>query len=143
MDRMTNLIRPKKIFMGEKDFQQLHLVKKYIEKKYKSIIIPCKTIRGKSTIALSSRNLLLTKKNLYVAGKLTKSLILFKKNLSKIKFFSHLIDHKKESLIKSYNVKIEYIELRNKFTLKKTNNIKNSKIFIAYYLGKIRMIDNF
>ena len=119
------------------------MVKRYIEKKYKSIIVACKTIRGKNTIALSSRNLLLSKKNLNVAGKLTKNLILFKKNLSKIKFFSHLIDHKKESLIKSYNIKIEYIELRNKFSLKKTNNIKNSKIFIAYYLDKIRLIDNF
>ena len=68
MDRMTNLIKPQKIFMGEKDFQQLYMVKRYIEKKYKSIIVACKTIRGKNTIALSSRNLLLSKKNLNVAG---------------------------------------------------------------------------
>ena len=34
MDRLTNLIKPKKIFMGKKDFQQLFLVKNYIEKKY-------------------------------------------------------------------------------------------------------------
>ena len=49
--------------MGEKDFQQLYLVKKYIEKKYKSKIILCKTIRDKNKLALSSRNLLLNKKN--------------------------------------------------------------------------------
>ena len=35
MDRLTKLIKPKKIFMGEKDYQQLYLVKKFIEKKYK------------------------------------------------------------------------------------------------------------
>ena len=34
MDRLTNKIRPKIIFMGEKDFQQLYLVKKYIQKKH-------------------------------------------------------------------------------------------------------------
>ncbi len=45
MDRFTRQIRPHKIFMGEKDFQQLHLVKRYIEKKYKTKIIICKTIR--------------------------------------------------------------------------------------------------
>ena len=49
--------------MGEKDFQQFYLVKKYIEKKYKSKIISCKTIRDKNKLALSSRNLLLKKKN--------------------------------------------------------------------------------
>ena len=63
MDRLTKIIKPKKIFMGEKDFQQLYLVKKYIEKKYKSKIISCKTIRDKNKLALSSRNLLLKKKN--------------------------------------------------------------------------------
>ena len=35
MDRLTKLIKPNKIFMGEKDYQQLYLVKKFIEKKYK------------------------------------------------------------------------------------------------------------
>ena len=62
MDRLTNLINPKKIFMGEKDFQQLYLVKRFIEKKYKSQIIPCKTIRNKNKLALSSRIFLLKKK---------------------------------------------------------------------------------
>ena len=36
MDRLTNIIKPKKIFMGEKDYQQLYLVKKYIKKKNKN-----------------------------------------------------------------------------------------------------------
>ena len=57
MDRLTNLIKPKKIFMGEKDYQQLYLVKKFIEKRYKSKIIACKTIRDKNNLAFSSRNL--------------------------------------------------------------------------------------
>ena len=47
MDRLTALIKPKKIFMGEKDYQQFYLVKKYLNKKYSSKIIQCKTIRDK------------------------------------------------------------------------------------------------
>ena len=62
MDRLTNQIKPKKIFMGQKDFQQLYLVKNFIEKKYHTKIISCKTIRDKNKVALSSRNLLLKKK---------------------------------------------------------------------------------
>ena len=50
MDRLTNLIKPKKIFMGKKDFQQLFLVKNFIEKKYKTKVIGCKTIRNKNKL---------------------------------------------------------------------------------------------
>ena len=41
------------------------------------------------------------------------------------------------------NVKIEYLEIRNKFNLSKNYNKKNFKIFLAYYNKKIRLIDNF
>ena len=143
MDRLTDLIKPKKIFMGEKDLQQLYLVKNYIEKKYKIFIVPCKTIRDKNMLALSSRNLLLSKKELITAGKLAKNLILFKNYLIKKKNIQKLIRLKKENLTNLYNVDVEYLELRKKDNLKKSNKIRNSKIFVAYYLNKIRMIDNF
>ena len=42
-----------------------------------------------------------------------------------------------------FNISIEYIDLRNKINLNKSNKVKNSKIFLAYYLNKIRLIDNF
>ena len=50
---------------------------------------------------------------------------------------------KRKELEKEFNISIEYFELRNKFNLNKSNEIKNSKIFIAYYLNEIRLIDNF
>ena len=50
---------------------------------------------------------------------------------------------KKVQLNNLFNIKIEYLELRSKNNLKSTRNIKNSKIFIAYYLNKVRLIDNF
>ena len=81
MDRLTNMIKPEKIFMGEKDFQQLFLVKRYIKKKYRSRIICCKTIRDKNKVALSSRNLHLNKTELNIAGKIATTLIQFKKKL--------------------------------------------------------------
>jgi pantoate--beta-alanine ligase len=143
MDRLTNLIKPKNIFMGEKDFQQLHLVKRYIEKKYKVFVIGCKTIRDINKLALSSRNLFLSKKELLLAGNLAKTLILFKKNLIKKREKINLIDRKKNYLAKFYNISIEYLELRHQNSLKKTNQIKNARLFIAYKLNNIRLIDNF
>jgi len=81
MTRLTKIVKPSKIFMGEKDFQQLILVKKYIEKNFKSKIVLCKTIRDKNKLALSSRNLLLSNKNLIKAGKIAKEIIVFKKKI--------------------------------------------------------------
>ena len=142
MDRLTSLIKPKEIFMGEKDFQQLHLVKRYIEKKFSSKIISCKTIRDKNGMALSSRNLLLNKKELDLAGKVIQNLIIFKKKLKDKAKIRKLITNKKKELSKLFNIYIEYLELKNKNNLKNSNNVKNSKIFLAYYLRKVRLIDN-
>jgi len=143
MTRLTKIVKPSKIFMGEKDFQQLFLVKKYIENNFNSKIILCKTIRDKNKLALSSRNLLLNKRNLIKAANISKDLIHFKKKLSKKKFTNKEILKKKNELEKLYNIDIEYLEVRNRINLKLTNKVKNSKILIAYYLSGIRLIDNF
>mgnify|MGYP002053210915 CR=1 FL=1 len=142
MDRLSALIKPKKIYMGKKDLQQLYLVKDYIKKKYKSKIISCKTVRDKTGLALSSRNSLLNRKNLSKARKLTKNLFFFKKRLRGKKNIRDLINQKKVELTRLYGVKIEYLEFRNIKTLKITTKFNNSNIFIAYYLNKIRLIDN-
>ena len=143
MDRLTTLIKPKKIFMGEKDFQQLYLVKRFIEKNYKSKIISCKTIRDKNNLALSSRNLLLNKTELRRAGSLAKDMISFKKKISNKKNLKKILFMKKKELNKVYDISIEYLDLRNKYNLNISNRTNNSKLFIAYYLNKVRLIDNF
>ncbi|MDC3085333.1 pantoate--beta-alanine ligase [Candidatus Pelagibacter sp.] len=143
MDRLTKKIKPKFIFMGVKDYQQLYLVKNFVEKKYKCKIIPCKTVRNSKKLALSSRNLLLTKKKISQAEKIAQNLIKFKKNLKKIKDIEKAINIKKIELSKMYKINIEYLELRNEKNLKKENSYRYSKLFIAYYLNKVRLIDNF
>ena len=142
MDRLINQVYPQKIFMGEKDLQQLFLVNKYIKKKHKFKIITCKTVRNEKQLALSSRNILLNKKNLNKAELLIQKLFIFKKNLKDKKNIERIISMKKTELSNSLKIKIEYLELRNKFSLKKSHNIKNSNLFIAYYVNKIRLIDN-
>ena len=143
MIRLTKIVKPSKIFMGEKDFQQLLLVKRFIENNFNAKIISCKTIRDENKLALSSRNFLLNKKNLFKAAKISRNLIYFKKRLSQKRISNSLIMTKKNELEKLYNIKIEYLEIRDKKNLKLSKKIKNSKIFIAYYLNKIRLIDNF
>ena len=143
MDRFTEIIKPNKIFMGEKDFQQLFMVRNYLRKKYHSKIISCETIRDKDKLPLSSRNLHLDNKDLQTARLISNNLSNFKKQIIKEKNIRHAISLIKKKINNFKNVKVEYLDLRNKFTLKKSSQVKNSKIFIAYYIKKIRLIDNF
>ena len=143
MERLTKIIRPQKIYMGEKDFQQLFLVRKHIHNRFKSKIISCKTVRDKNKLALSSRNLLLNKTDLFKAGKIAKNLIFFKKKLTKYKNYKTFLLNKKKELINLYNIKIDYLELRNISNLKNSVKLRNSKLFFAYYMNGVRLIDNY
>ena len=91
MDRFIKLIRPKYTFMGEKDFQQLFLVNKFLRKKYKNKIYPCKTVRDKNFLALSSRNYLLSKNELNKAGQISKYLFKLKSSLKKKNYKKNLM----------------------------------------------------
>jgi len=144
LNRFVKLISPKKIFMGEKDFQQFFLVKKFIEKKYKSKVFQSKTIRNANKVALSSRNNLLNQTNLKVAGLITNKLLNLKRSINKNKNRSNkLIEILKEDLIQKFNIKIEYLECRNLNNLSTNIYNKPFKLFVAYYLNNVRLIDNF
>ena len=142
MDRLAKLVNPKKVFMGKKDFQQFILVKKYIKKKYNIKVIGCPTIRDKNKVALSSRNLLLNKKQLFIASQIIRDLFNFKKKFRKSKNINHLLKIKKVELQDKYKIKIEYLENRKINNLEKINNFNQSIIFIAYYINQVRLIDN-
>ena len=143
MGRLTNLVNPKKIFMGKKDYQQYFLIKKYLKKKYKSSIIPCKTIRDKSKIALSSRNNHLDFNGIKKASFLSKSLIKLKRNLANSKKIKQNLKIQIKYFEKLLKIKIEYLELRSIKNLKISNTIRGSRLFVAYYIDNVRLIDNF
>jgi pantoate--beta-alanine ligase len=143
MKRFITIIKPQMIFMGEKDFQQVYLIKKLVKKKPKIKIISCKTIRDKNFLALSSRNFLLKKNDLIKASLISKNLFYFKKKVKNKNNLKHIIMLKKKELLNKFNIKIEYLEIRNEKNLNVYKKDKKFRIFIAYYLNKIRLIDNF
>ncbi len=142
VNRLMENINAKYIFFGEKDFQQLYLIKKYLKNKHKTNIISCKTIRNKNKLPLSSRNKLLTKTLLNKSEKISKILFNFKSIVS--------ADFKKIKLKKYYKSKIsnlcdkiEYFEVRNYKDLSLNISKKNFKLFLAYRQKNIRLIDNY
>ncbi len=142
MERLTNIVKPNKIFMGEKDFQQLFLVKKFLKNKYGTEVIGCKTIREKNKVALSSRNYLLSKENVALASVIIRKLINLKKNIKLKKNKNRYLKTVKNELEKKFNINIEYLELRNIYNLKLSSVINKSRLFVAYYLNGVRLIDN-
>ena len=143
MNRLTSLIKPKKIFMGKKDFQQFFLVKNFIEKKFNTKVIGCKTIRNKNKLALSSRNFLLNKQELKDVEKISKKFLNLKNKIKNSRNINIFLQKSKKDLEKFFNIKIEYLENRNTKNLTISNKYQESKIFLSYYYKNIRLIDNF
>ena len=140
VDRFIKIIKPKRIYLGEKDLQQFLLVKDFIKKnKIKTKIIKCKTIREKNGLAISSRNSLLTFKEKKVAGSVYKYLLNEKKNLIKKKINLKRIKNK---ILKLGIKKIDYIKIFDLNNFFKISKEKKSKLFFAYYIRNIRLIDN-
>ena len=144
MNRLIKRILPKFVFMGEKDFQQLFLIKKFLENIYNTKVIMCKTVRNNNKVALSTRNFLLNRSDVITAGYVASKLIDLKIKIKQNRVKSKLhIKNTKIYLIKKFNIKIEYLEVRNIINLNSNITNKKFKIFIAYYIDKIRLIDNF
>jgi len=151
LNRFIKLISPKMMFMGEKDYQQFFLVRNFILRKYKTRVFSCKTIRNIDGVALSSRNKLLNKTDLKTSALITNKLLKLKHSLYKKhshdkinqKQLIKLIEKSRKELVNEFNIKIEYLECRNLVTLTKNLNNKPFKLFVAYNLNNVRLIDNF
>ena len=141
IDRFIKIINPNKIFLGEKDMQQLKIIEEFINKnQIKTKVVRCKTIREINGVACSSRNFFLTANDFIAASRVykllykSKKLLIMKKNILK----------KIKNNIFQFGVKkIDYIKLLdiNKQTRPYKKN-KKYKLFVAYYLGSTRLIDN-
>lgn len=143
VNRFIEIIKPRYIFLGKKDYQQLYLIKKHIEKKkIKSKIIECKTIRENNGIACSSRNFNLNKNQMKIASNIFNYLSNLKKKIKK-NYNLFKVDKIKKDLINLGADKIDYIE---NYNIKSFKKIKKSKqkfnLFFAYYIKKTRLIDN-
>ena len=141
IERFIHIIKPTKIFLGEKDMQQLKIIQDYLKKINSDVkVIGCRTIREKNGLALSSRNYLLSKNEKLIGSKVFKILKDSKKKLIKNKKYIIIV---KKNIYKIGVNKIEYINLIdvNKI-IKPYVKTKKIHVFISYYIKKVRLIDN-
>ena len=86
---------------------------------------------------------MLGKDDLYKSSFIAKLLLKLKKYPKNIFALKNEIKKIKIKINNLKNVKIEYLEIRNKNNLSKRYNLKNFKIFLAYYIKNVRLIDNY
>ena len=143
VNRFLEIIKPKYIYLGLKDFQQLSLINHHILKnKISTKTIQCKAIRHANGVVYSTRNFNLNKNELKIASNIYSYLFKEKKKIKiNIKFFKKNII--KNKLISFGANKVDYIQYIKSKKLLKISKVKSkSKIFVAYYLKNIRLIDN-
>ena len=143
VNKFLEIIKPKKIYLGMKDFQQLSLIKLHIIKRnIKTKLIECSTKRDSNGLALSSRNTRLSKNQIINAGRIYKYL----KKKKKLILYKILNKKKKviiNKLIELGADNVEYIECLNLKELKFCKTTKcNFNIFVAKKKKKVRLIDN-
>jgi pantoate--beta-alanine ligase len=148
--KLFNIINPQRAYFGEKDFQQLAIIR-HMAKSHKPEvnIVGCTIIRDADGLALSSRNMRLSESERHVAPMIYKTLqqAKFKIETSKeIDLTPNLLKQWISDQISSYPpLKLEYIEVVDMHTLQPVNDWSGSKeliVCVAVYDGSVRLIDN-
>ncbi|MFZ9015352.1 MAG: pantoate--beta-alanine ligase [Alphaproteobacteria bacterium] len=131
-------------FFGEKDFQQLRVVQQFVRDLNIPILIhPCPTVREDDGLALSSRNKHLSDEMRTRAPVLHQRLRAAAEQLLNGVPVDIVMKESKDFILKSGFDRVDYFELRDAENLEllKQNSL-NSRLFVAAWLGKVRLIDN-
>ena len=140
---LFDLIKPFRVFFGEKDFQQLKIIEQLIiQNNLKINLIKCPSIRDLNGMSYSSRYSTFSQNQRLQFDECAKiinsKLINLKKNLNQ-EILQSIEDELKSTGISN----IDYCEVRSEENLNISKLNEKSRLFIAFYLSKIRVIDNF
>jgi pantoate--beta-alanine ligase len=148
LTRLFEIVNPHFAYFGQKDFQQLTIVRELVRQKgYKINIVSCPIIRERDGLAMSSRNQLLEPEIRENAGVIYSAIAEAAAN-AKLNDIPEISDRVKSKINKITGFSVEYFEIADDKELK-TIHVKNEalpgrKYFacIAVKAGKIRLIDN-
>ena len=143
--KLFNIVKPDFAFFGQKDYQQVLIIKQLVEDLgFNTKIIMTSIIREKDGLAMSSRNTLLNKEERKEASLLFKVLSQIKKEFIEGKPVDEVIE-KGRNTIQQSSFELEYLEIRNASNLEPLNgkNFSGDMIVcVAAKLGSVRLIDN-
>jgi pantoate--beta-alanine ligase len=143
--RLFDITGPGRAYFGKKDYQQLAIIREMVRLTGLPVaIIPCDTIREEDGLAMSSRNLRLSIAERQKAPVLHQVLQAIKEKAGS-RSVKYLKDWGVKHIEKHPEFRVEYLEIANRDTLLPISNWKekaSAVIFIAAFLGDVRLIDN-
>lgn len=142
--RLLDIVQPDHLFMGQKDYQQFAIVKEMLRQlKLKTDLIMCPIVRENDGLAMSSRNVRLTKEGRLLAPNIFRAL-----NMAKEKTSGHFPREIEEDAIKMLSMpgmEPEYFEIVDGVTLRPIEQFEDVDVAVActaVKVGDIRLIDN-
>lgn len=146
VSKLFNIVNPDKAYFGQKDAQQLSIIKQMVtDLNFDIEIVSCPIVREADGLAKSSRNTYLSKEERQASTIINKSL---KKAKTLIKSgerdSKNVIDFIKNEINKESLAKIDYVSIVDNNTIKNIKTIEDgSLIAVAVFIGNTRLIDNF
>ncbi len=143
--KLFNYTLPNRAYFGLKDYQQYLIIKELVNNlSFPIEIIGMETIREKNGLAMSSRNSRLSLKDIEDATLIYRSMSMAKDYVKKKNISINIIkEFIKEILLSSKNIKIDYLEILDPFTLVEKEELTgNILIAIAIFIKEVRLIDN-
>lgn len=142
--RLFEIVKPTNAYFGEKDFQQLLIIKKMVEKlQMKVNVVGCPIYREPNGLAMSSRNERLTPLERQKATIIFQTVLKAKKIFTS-KSVNEVTEFVKNELIKYPDFELEYFQIADESTLLpciRKSKSKKYRAFIAVFVNKIRLID--
>lgn len=144
VSKLFNIVNPDKAYFGEKDAQQLAIIKKMVKDlNFDVKVVGCPIVREEDGLAKSSRNAYLSKEERKSALCLSRAIKKGQEVIRNSKEASEIIDAMK-AVVNEEGARIDYIEVVDALTMQPVSEIKSSVVVaMAVYIGKTRLIDNF
>lgn len=144
--KLFNIVSPDRAYFGEKDAQQLAIIKRMVRDLNIDVeVIGCPIVREKDGLAKSSRNTYLSIEERSAATILSKALNIAREKIKDgERTSSNIISTIKEIIESEKLARIDYIEVVDSFSMEGVDTIEKSVLVaIAVFIGKTRLIDNF
>ena len=148
--KLFSIVNPDRAYFGNKDFQQLAIIRNLVKKQNLNVeIVGCDIIREKDGLAMSSRNMRLTESERLIAPKIYQTLLQAKNNVADYKNTSFtpalLKQWISDEISSNAPLMPEYVEIVNINSLQPTDDWNGGKeliVCVAIFDGSVRLIDN-
>jgi pantoate--beta-alanine ligase len=143
--KLLEVVQPERAYFGEKDYQQLQVVKKMVDDLNIPLeIVPCPTVREPSGLALSSRNFYLAEERRRRAAVLSKALQRGQElAASGVSEVGHLLDAMRRVVVEEPGARLDYLAVVDPKTLEPLERLDDrARVLAAMFFDRIRLIDN-